>query len=171
MGRGGKRMGAGRPRGTGKFGEPTKPIRIPISDLEKALRCIQNRFFKLPLYHCPVKAGIPESVEAEVEKEVDLNEILVKNAANTFLVKVNGSSMIDAGIQEGDLLIVDRSIEPVNQKIVIASLNGELTVKRLRLEKSKIRLIAENKTLKPIEISEEMNFQILGTVTGVIHLF
>lgn len=171
MGRGGKRMGAGRPRGTGKFGEPTKPIRIPISDLEKALRCIQNRFFKLPLYHCPVKAGIPESVEAEVEKEVDLNEILVKNAANTFLVKVNGSSMIDAGIQEGDLLIVDRSIEPVNQKIVIASLNGELTVKRLQLEKSKIRLIAENKTLKPIEISEEMNFQILGTVTGVIHLF
>ena len=171
MGRGGKRLGAGRPKGTGKFGEPTKPIRVPVSDLENALRCIQNRFFKLPLYHCPVKAGIPESVEAEIEKEVDLNEILVKSAANTFLVKVNGLSMIDAGIREGDLLVVDRSIEPVNKKIVIASLDGELTVKRLWLEKNKIRLIAENKTFKPIEILEEMNFQILGVVTGVIHLF
>ena len=79
MGRGGKRTGAGRPNGTGKFGEPTKPIRVPVSDLERAIRCVQNRFFRIPLYHCPVRAGRPSEVDSEVEKETDLNEVLKIN--------------------------------------------------------------------------------------------
>ena len=169
MGRGGKRTGAGRPNGTGKFGEPTKPIRVPVSDLERAIRCVQNRFFRIPLYHCPVRAGRPSEVDSEVEKETDLNELLIKKPAETFFVKVAGSSMIKAGIQEGDMLVVDRSIEPVHGKIVIASLNGELTVKRLHIEKKRVLLIAENEEFAPIEILGEMNFQILGIVTSVIH--
>lgn len=170
MGRGGKRTGAGRPNGTGKFGEPTRPIRVPVSDLERAIRCVQNRFFRLPLYHCPVRAGQPVEVESEIEKETDLNELLIKKPAETFFVRASGSSMIKAGIQDGDMLVVDRSLEPLHGKIVIASLNGELTVKRLHIEKKKIRLIAENEAFAPIEISEEINFQILGIVTSVIHL-
>ena len=169
MARGGKRIGSGRPHGTGKFGEPTKPIRVPLSDLDRAIRCVQNRFFRLPLFHCPVTAGVPSAVDDKVEKEMDLNELLIKKPADTFFVKVSGLSMVKAGIQDGDILVVDRSVEPIHEKIVIASINGELTVKRLYLKGKKIRLIAENDAFSPIEISNEMSFQILGTVTSVIH--
>lgn len=150
MGRGGKRQGAGRPNGTGKFGEATKPIRVPISDLEKAIRCVQNRFYKLPLYYCPVRAGQPASVESDVDKETDLNDLLIKKPNETFFVKVAGDSMIKAGIQDGDLLVVNRGIEPIHGKIVIASLNGDLTVKRLHIEKEKVCLMAENDAFRPI---------------------
>jgi DNA polymerase V len=109
-------------------------------------------------------------VESEIEKETDLNDLLIKKPAETFFVKVSGSSMIKAGIQDGDMLVVDRSLEPVHGKIVIASLNGELTVKRLHIEKKILRLIAENEAFAPIEISGEVNLQILGVVTSVIHL-
>ena len=97
-------------------------------------------------------------------------ERFIKKPADTFFVKVSGLSMIKAGIQDGDILIVDRSVEPIHEKIVIASINGELTVKRLYLKGKKIRLIAENDAFSPIEISNEMSFQILGTVTSVIHV-
>ena len=105
MGSGGKRVGAGRPSGTGKFGEATKPIRVPLSDLARAIKCVQNRFFRLPLYYCPVAAGIPTSVEDKVERELDLNELLIKKPADTFFVKVAGLSMIKAGIRAGDIEI------------------------------------------------------------------
>lgn len=171
MGRGGKRQGAGRPNGTGKFGEASKPIRVPISDLEKAIRCVQNRFYKLPLYHCPIQAGQPSSVESDVDKETDLNDLLIKKPNETFFVKVAGTSMIKAGIQDGDLLVVDRGLAPIHGKIVIASLNGDLTVKRLHIEKNMVCLMAENDAFRPIAISEDMHFQILGVVTSVIHQF
>ncbi len=171
MGRGGKREGAGRPHGTGKFGEPTKPIRVPVSDLARAMRCVQHRFYKMPLYHCPVRAGQPSSAESDVDQETDLNDLLIKKPGETFFVKVAGFSMVKAGIQDGDLLIVDRSIEPIQGKIVIASLNGELTVKRLHTENGRICLIAENDAFQSIVVTQEMHFQILGVVTGVIHQF
>ena len=171
MGRGGKRTGAGRPNGTGKFNEPTKPIRVPVSDLERVMRYVQHRFYKLPLYQCPVRAGLPSEVDSNVDKETDLNDLLIKKPKETFFVKVVGFSMIKAGIQDGDTLIVDRSVEPVHGKIVIASLNGELTVKRLHIAKKQIRLMAENDQFLPIDISSEMSFQILGVVTSVIHQF
>ena len=78
MPRGGKREGAGRPVGSGKFGEPTKSIRVPLSDLEKALECIHNRFFKLPFYQSQISAGIPTEVDDKIEKKIDLNELLIK---------------------------------------------------------------------------------------------
>ena len=169
MPRGGKREGAGRPAGTGKFGEPTKSIRIPLSDLPRALEHIYNRFFKLPLFQSQVAAGSPTEVSDQIEKRTDLNELLIKKPKNTFLVKVNGLSMIDAGIQNGDVLVVDSSKEAENGKIVIASINGEITVKRLQIQKTKMFLKAENENFEPINISKEMNFKILGIVTHVIH--
>ena len=169
MSRGGKREGAGRPAGTGKFGEPTKSIRIPLSDLPRALEHIYNRFFKMPLFQSQVAAGLPTDVEDQIEKRIDLNELLIKKPKDTFLVKVNGFSMINAGIQNGNILIVNSSIEPENNKIVIASINGEITVKRLQIQKTKIFLKAENENFEPIKISKEMNFKILGVVTHVIH--
>ena len=77
--------------------------------------------------------------------------------------------MINAGILDGDLLVVDNSIEPKHGKIIIAAVNGQLTVKRLHINKNKVRLIAENDTFAPLELSKEMNFKVLGTVIHVIH--
>ena len=110
MPRGGKREGAGRPVGTGRFGEPTAPIRVPLSDLNKALTCIHNRFFSLPFYQCQIAAGIPSEADDKIEEKTDLNDLLIKKPKKTFLVKVAGFSMIKAGIQNGDILVVDSSI-------------------------------------------------------------
>lgn len=119
-------------------------------------------------YSSMVSAGFPSPAEDDLEN-LDLNELLIKHPSATFFLKVSGSSMIKAGIHHNDILIVDRSLEPTNGKIVIASVNGELTVKRLRIEGKKIKLIGENDNYSPIDISEEFDFRIWGVVTNVIH--
>ncbi len=169
MPKGGKRTGSGRPKGTGKFGEPTVALRIPISEVENVLRCVQNKFYRLPFYQDAISAGLPNQVSEEVEETLDLNELLIKKPGTTFLLRVYGSSMIKAGIFHNDLLIVDRSIEPTDGKVVIAAVNGELTVKRLAIEKDKVQLIAENDSYRPIEITGDTELHILGVVTNVIH--
>ncbi|CCB85237.1 LexA family protein [Parachlamydia acanthamoebae] len=166
---GGKRMGAGRPKGSGKFKEPTKAIRLPESEIEHVMRYIQNKCYRLPLYHTTVSAGFPSPAEDHIERKLDLNELLIKHPSATFFLKVSGHSMIKVGIHHNDILIVDRSLEPSHGKIVIASLNGELTVKRLRCEGKRIQLVAENDAYPPIEISSEDDFRIWGVVTNVIH--
>jgi len=169
MVRGGQRPKAGRPKRSGKYGEATKAIRIPISAVEKVLECICNKFYRLPLYQHAISAGFPSPAEDDVEERLDLNELLIKHPSATFFLKVSGSSMIRAGIHDNDILIVDRSLEPAHGKIVIASVNGELTVKRLSCKDKKIELVAENDAYLPIEISEEADFRIWGVVTNVIH--
>jgi DNA polymerase V len=124
---------------------------------------------KRPIYMVPVAAGFPSPAEDYIEGSLDLNKHLIKHPAATFFVKVTGDSMLNAGIHPDDILIVDRSIEPVNNKVVIAVLNGELTVKRLKLKNSKIFLIPENINYSPIEIDEGTDFEIWGVVTNVIH--
>jgi DNA polymerase V len=169
MARGGKRVGAGRPQGTGKFGEATKAIRIPISEVETVLRFVQHKFYRLPFYQDAISAGLPSSAEDAIDNQVDLNDLLIKHPLTTFFLKVSGSSMINAGIHHNDILIVDRSVEPSSGKIVIAALNGELTVKRLSIEGKKIRLIPENDHYQPIEITDDCSLHIWGVVTNVIH--
>ncbi|MBA3239244.1 MAG: translesion error-prone DNA polymerase V autoproteolytic subunit [Parachlamydiaceae bacterium] len=129
----------------------------------------RNLKFRLPLFQSPVVAGFPSPAEDEIEKKLDLNEMLIKHPAATFFLKVSGSSMIKAGIHDRDILIVDRSIEPTHGKIVVAALNGELTVKRLQLDKGRVFLIAENDAFRPIEITEGAELHIWGVVTNVIH--
>ncbi|PJD95946.1 MAG: DNA polymerase V [Parachlamydia sp.] len=167
--KGGKRSGAGRPVGSGKFGEPTKAIRVPMSEFETIQRCIQNQFYRLPFYTHTVSAGFPSPAEDDKEDRLDLNELLIKHPSSTFFLRVSGSSMIKAGIHHQDILIVDRSLEPAHGKIVIASLNGELTVKRLECNGKQVTLVAENEAYAPIDITEEMDFRIWGVVTNVIH--
>lgn len=167
--RGGTRAGAGRRPGSGKFGEPTKAVRIPLSQVEAVLKWVDRRSYALPLYQCAVAAGFPSPAENEMERELDLHELLVKHPAATFFVRVAGSSMINAGIHHNDILVVDRSLEPVHGKIVIAAINGELTVKRLHQTGKKIELHAENDAFAPIEITEGSDFRIWGVVTSVIH--
>ena len=138
MPRGGKRSGSGRPKGTGKFGEPTVAMRIPIGEVENVLNWIENKCYRLPFYQDAISAGLPNQASEEVAETLNLNELLVKKPSQTFLLRVYGSSMIQAGIFHNDLLIVDRGIAPSDGKIVIAAVNGELTVKRLSIEKDRI---------------------------------
>lgn len=124
---------------------------------------------KRPLFMIPVEAGFPSPADDYIEGEMDLNKHLIKHPAATFFVRVAGDSMVDAGIHPGDILIVDRSIEPADKKVVIAVVNGDLTVKRIRMIKGKIFLMPENENYKPIQIEKEMNVEIWGIVTNVIH--
>jgi DNA polymerase V len=169
MPRGGKREGAGRKRGSGKFGEPTKAIRIPESELAHVLKLAQHKFYKIPMYLCAVAAGFPSPAESFVEGEFDLNELLIKHPAATFFVRASGSSMINAGIYDNDILVVDKSLAPASGKVVVVALNGELTVKRLLKQGKKLFLMAENEAYPPIEIQEGSELHIWGVVTNVIH--
>ena len=167
--RGGKRTGSGRPKGQGKYKEPTKPIRVPHSLLENVQGYIASKGYKLPLYSCSVQAGFPSPADDYIDTKLDLNKHLIKHPAATFFVRAEGDSMIGAGIYSGDILIVDRSLEVSDGKIVIAALDGCLTVKRLQKISGKILLISENKAFKPIEIIEGNELIIWGIVTHVLH--
>jgi DNA polymerase V len=122
-----------------------------------------------PLFSCGVTAGFPSPAEDYIDQRLDLNELLIENPAATFFVRVAGDSMIGAGINHDDILIVDRSLEPVSGKIVIAVINGELTVKRLRIDEQRCLLVAENPDYGPLEVSPETGCEIWGVVTSVIH--
>ncbi|GGI79297.1 SOS (error prone) mutagenesis protein UmuD (RumA) [Legionella impletisoli] len=168
---GGARPGAGRPKGQGKYGETTKSMRVPISRVEDVLAFLDQgkESFALPLYGSSVRAGFPSPADDYIERKLDLNTHLIKHPAATFFVKAAGESMINAGIQSGDILVVDRSLEASHNKIVIAAVNGELTVKRLYRVAGKVQLVAENPDFEPIDITEEQDLVIWGVVTHVIH--
>lgn len=169
MTHGGKRSGAGRPKGCNQWGEPTQPVRIPISQLDAVKRFLSQGQVHCPLYSSHVQAGFPSPADDYIEDHLDLNEYLIKHPAATFFVKAEGQSMIGANIQPGDLLIVDRSIPATHGKIVIAAIQGELTVKRLFQQAGKIQLLPENPEFKPIDISENSELVIWGVVTHIIH--
>jgi DNA polymerase V len=169
MTHGGKRKGAGRPKGQGQYGEPTKPIRLPESLIEPVLKFVKNKGYQLPIFSSKVAAGHPASADNHIETHVDLQDHLIKNVSTTFLVRVSGQSMIDAGIFENDLLVVDRSLSPAHGKIVIAAIDGQLTVKRLHKKNNQLLLMPENKKFNPIKITPENEMLIFGIVTHVIH--
>ena len=122
-----------------------------------------------PLFIANVPAGFPSPADDYKEEKLDLNKYLIKNPVATYFVRVSGDSMIGAGIHSGDLLVVDRSIEPRDKNVVIAHLNGELTVKRIRIRKNKITLEPENTNYPTQRISPESEFEVWGVVTNVIH--
>ena len=124
---------------------------------------------KRPLFLVPVSAGFPSPADDYIENSLDLNKHLIKHPAATFFVSVKGDSMIDAGIHSGDILIVDRSLDATDKKVVIAVVDGEFTVKRIRRVGEKIYLIPENSEYNSTEITESMDFTIWGVVTNVIH--
>lgn len=128
-----------------------------------------SRQDKVPLFLEAVSAGFPSPAEDYLDGKMDLNEYLVKHPAATIFVRVSGDSMLESGIRTGDLLVVDRAIQPQDDHVVIAVLNGELTVKRIRIQDGKIVLVPENKAYKPIRVDSEMSFEIWGVVTHVIH--
>ncbi|PHR46490.1 MAG: peptidase S24 [Fluviicola sp.] len=126
---------------------------------------------KLPLVEHGISAGFPSPADDFLDISIDLNKEFVKNKMATFFARVKGDSMKDVGIDEGDLLIVDRSLEPKNRKIAVCFIDGEFTVKRIKIEKNVVCLVAENKAYAPIKVTEDNNFIIWGIVTNVIKSF
>lgn len=124
----------------------------------------------LPLYQTSISAGFPSPADDFIDQRLDLNKHLIKNAPATFLVRVDGESMIDAGIRPGSILVVDRSISPEDDKIVVAILDGEFTVKRIKEKNESVWLFPENSSgeFSPIEITPERDFEVWGVVTAII---
>ena len=115
-----------------------------------------------------ISAGFPSPADDFRETRISLDDELIQNKDATFFAKVKGQSMIDAGLDDNDLLVIDRSLEPTNNKIAVCFLDGEFTVKRLRVEKNEVWLQPENPNYPIISITEENDFVIWGIVTNVI---
>ena len=197
--RGGKRENAGRPRGQGKYGEPTVSIRIPESqgaNIKMFLDAYQQKrsgsdheatnvdeFFtptisdqptRLPLFSTRVAAGLPSPADDHVEKHLDISEFLIDHAASTFFVTIKGDSMIDVGLLPDDKVVVDRSKTPSIGDIVLAVVDREFTIKILDYGANKMpRLMPANSsgTYRPIYIRPDMQFEIFGVVTGSFRRF
>lgn len=129
----------------------------------------KSKKISIPLLEYSVPAGFPSSAENYLEKALDLNELLIRHPAATFFVRVKGDSMKNAGIFSDDILIVDRALSPSHNKIVIARINDEFTVKRIKIENEKLFLMPDNEEYSPLEITPDMDFEVWGVVKYVIH--
>ena len=135
-------------------------IKFFIPDTESELESI--------LISSGISAGFPSPAGDFKQDRISLDKELIKNKEATFYAKVSGESMKDAGLNDGDILVIDRSEELKNNKIAVCYLNGEFTVKRVKIEKDHIYLIPENKRYDPIKVTEENEFIVWGIVTYVV---
>ncbi len=187
---GGKRPGSGR---KAKFGEPTTLLRVPesakaivndflteLAEKRKAesswpshltpIKLAENpTTFKVPLFAHAIRAGFPSPADDYVADTLDLNDHLMPRKEASFLLRAKGDSMVGVGIHDGDILVVDRSLTAADGKVVIATLDGQFTVKTLEKKQGRIRLLPANSDFEPIEIKDEQELQIWGVVTRVIH--
>lgn len=124
-----------------------------------------------PLMNASVKAGFPSPAEDFMETAIDLNVELLKNPAATFFCRVSGDSMCDMGINDGDLLIIDKSLEPQDGKVAVCYIDGEFTLKKIKLEPNCCWLIPANKKYKPVKVTADNNFIVWGIVTHSIKSF
>ena len=127
-----------------------------------------SKLFDLPNAK-PVWTGFPSPADDHENLKLNLNDYLVKNRQATFFFRVSGDSMVGAGIHDGDLLIVDKSVPALSKKIIVGVIQGELLVKRLLRRDNRVYLVAENPNYDPIEITPDLDFSIWGVVTNVIH--
>jgi DNA polymerase V len=125
----------------------------------------------LPFFDVGISAGFPSPADDFIELSIDLNQYLVKHKDTTFFAKVKGHSMKNAGINDGDLLVIDRSLEPQNNKIAVCQIDGEFTVKRIKMEENIVWLIAENEDYQPIKVTPENELMIWGIVIHAIKSF
>lgn len=137
----------------------------PTIDLYSVLTETQ---LALPLMPNEVSAGFPSPAMDFIDVSIDLNKHLIKHPSSTFYGRVKGNSMKDAGIHEGDLLVIDKSIEPVDGKIAVCYIDGEFTLKCIKINRTGLWLMPANESYKPIKIEEHNDLKIWGVVTHVI---
>ena len=138
----------------------TNTLEIYLPDVSTSLN--------LPLFAPPISAGFPSPAEDYTDRSIDLNKELIKNPYATFLARVKGFSMRDAGIAPGDILVIDKSLEPQDHKIAVCFIDGDFVLKRIKKEKDCVYLMPENEDFKPIKITEENDFCVWGIVTYII---
>ncbi|MAN49763.1 MAG: peptidase S24 [Flavobacteriales bacterium] len=124
---------------------------------------------KVPMYGDSVSAGFPSPAEDYLDLDLNLHDYLVQNPSATFCVRANGDSMIDANIKSGDVMVVDRALDPTNNSIVLAVLDGEFTVKRIKKSSDELYLMPANENYQPVKVTSDIDFQIWGVVTFIIH--
>ncbi|MER2997394.1 LexA family protein [Pontibacter populi] len=123
----------------------------------------------IPLYASYVSAGFPSPADDYLEDRIDLSKYLVQNPTSTFMMRVKGSSMQNANIHDGDILVIDRSLKATDGLPVVCFLDGEFTVKTFRKTNGKTYLYPANPAYKPIEVTEEMDIRVWGVVVWVLH--
>lgn len=123
---------------------------------------------EIPLFLSPAACGFPSPAQDYVEQTIDLNQLCIAHPAATYYVRAAGDSMVEHGIHDGDMLVVDRSSKPVHGSVVVAAVDGEFTVKQLQLSPS-VCLLPGNPTYRPIHFSDGQHLEIFGVVTFVIH--
>jgi DNA polymerase V len=138
----------------------SKKIQFFIPDTENSMN--------MPFVSSGIKAGFPSPAADFDEVRISLDQMVVKNKSATFYAKASGNSMIGAGIADGDVLVIDRSLEPANNKIAVCFIDGEFTVKRIKIEKDSVYLAPENEDFEPIKITESNELVIWGIVTYVL---
>jgi len=122
----------------------------------------------LPFVDSGIAAGFPSPAKDYIDLALDLNKELVNNPSSTFYGRVKGSSMKDAGIHNGDILVIDKSLEPVNGKVAVCFIDGEFTLKRMKFDGKKLFLVPANEDYDPIEVTKENDFIVWGIVTYII---
>lgn len=145
------------------------PLPRPVRPALEILGVRTETRLELPLYLATVAAGFPSPADDYIDQSLDLNEHCIDHPAATFFVRVHGDSMRDAGVHDGDILVVDRALEPVSGRIVIAALDGDLTVKRIKKTTDALYLLPENPDYAPIRVEPDSSFEVWGVVTYVIH--
>ncbi|MEE9927174.1 MULTISPECIES: LexA family protein [Microvirgula] len=192
-----RKPGAGRKAGTGQFGgEPTVIVRLPEADRDSLLELARLRSERrrglfpplpadqvyrpmpdaprvaIPLAGVSVRAGLPSPAADFESEQLDLNDYLLRDAPSTIMYRVKGLSMIGCGIDEGDLLVIDRKLEAGHNDIVLAEIPGEgATVKRLYRKGGRVALLPENPDFEPMEFCGEQELLLVGVVTGCIKKF
>jgi DNA polymerase V len=127
------------------------------------------KHLEIPLFESPISAGFPSPAEDYIDLKLDLNKFLIKHPSATFYVRVKGDSMKNAGIFDGDILIVDKSLDPKSGDIAVCVVDGEFTVKRIRKYNEDLYLVPENPEFEAIRITDNTDFIIWGIVSYVIH--
>ncbi|MBN8884483.1 MAG: translesion error-prone DNA polymerase V autoproteolytic subunit [Rudaea sp.] len=195
QGHGGAREGAGRKSGSGPYREPTHPVRVPESQTPAVIEFLaayrdrrtledegvratmprgvqrSRRLRSIPLSGFRVAAGFGSPAEDYIEERIDFNAHLIRQGhdASTFVVRAQGWSMIGAGIHDGDEIVVDRALEPKDMSVVVATVNGELVIKRLKMRAGKIALVSDNPHYPERVLAEGETLEIWGVATRVLH--
>ncbi|HDP55228.1 MAG TPA: translesion error-prone DNA polymerase V autoproteolytic subunit [Bacteroidetes bacterium] len=124
---------------------------------------------KLPLVETFINAGFPSPADDYLEAKLDLNQLLIQNPSSTFFARVRGNSMVDAGIHDGDILIIDKSLEPKQTSVLVCFIDGEFTVKKVQKKNGDFYLMPQNKEFSPIKVDKGSDFRLWGVVTHCIH--
>ena len=145
-----------------------KPLKLHKGNISDIFSADTETELNLPFVDSGISAGFPSPALDFIDWSIDLNKHLIKHPSATFYGRVKGDSLKNAGIENGDLLIIDRSLEPTNGKIAVCYIDGEFTAKRIQINKDEILLIPENENYQTLKVTADNNFLIWGIVTHVI---